>query len=68
MTFNQFEDIRENIARISATIGAERLTALGYKVLSSGYGNICVDVGTDSHRIITVNYTKIDAFIEQYPI
>jgi len=67
MTFNEFEDIRENIACISATIGAERLTALGYKVLSSGYGNICVDVGTDSHRIITVNYTKIDAFISQYP-
>ena len=59
MTFNAAD-------KAKATAAANRLISLGYKVISSGYGNVMVDVGTDSHRIISVNHADVDAFISQY--
>lgn len=45
-----------------------RLISLGYKVISSGYANVMVDVGTDSHRIISINHADVNRFISQYPL
>jgi hypothetical protein len=45
-----------------------QLISLGYNVVSSGYTNVMVDVGTDSHQIISVNHADVDAFTNRYPL
>jgi len=59
--------IQRESDKAKAAAAANRLIFLGYNVISSGYGNVMVNVGTDSHRIISVNHADVDAFIAQYP-
>jgi hypothetical protein len=60
--------IQRESDKAKATAAASRLISLGYNVISSGYGNVMVNVGTDSHRIISVNHADVDAFIAQYAV
>lgn len=53
------------IDRAKIDRAAEKLTALGYRVVSSGYTHVMVDIGTDSHRIVRVHHAQIDEFLRQ---
>lgn len=53
--------------RIKTEAAKAQLISLGYSVVSSGYTNVMVDVGTDSHQIISVNHADVDAFTKAYP-
>lgn len=54
--------------RIKTDAAKDKLISMGYRVVSSGYMNVMVDVGTDSHRIISVNHADVDAFANRYPL
>lgn len=61
--------IKFNEAIRSKTEAAKaQLISLGYNVVSSGYTNVMVDVGTDSHQIISVNHADVDSFTKRYPV